>query len=52
MILSSIMVESNELFNLSRFSEEKFYLIDDKELNIFRNFSSKLLYILSKELSR
>ncbi|ELG4788225.1 hypothetical protein [Vibrio harveyi] len=50
-ILSSLMSDSGDLFNGSRFVVSKFYLIEDKELNVFRNFSSKLLHILSKELA-
>lgn len=49
LILSILMNESGELFNGKSIKEGKFYLIGDTELNIFRNFSSKLMHQLSKE---
>lgn len=49
LILSSLMNESGELFNGNSIKEGKFYLIGDTELNIFRNFSSKIMHQLSRE---
>lgn len=49
LIISSLMNESGDLFNGNSIKEGKFYLIGDTELNIFRNFSSKIMHQLSKE---
>lgn len=47
-IISELMNKSCELFSDSNIIVGKFYLIDDSELNIFRNFTSKMMYELSK----
>ena len=51
-ILSTLLPESGDLFNLSKIKVGKFYLIEDNELNIFRNFSSKFMCELSRDVGR
>ncbi|ACX87533.1 hypothetical protein H0255_03595 [Pectobacterium versatile] len=46
-ILSSYVDDADELFDKETLISGRFYLIPDKELNIFRNFSSKFMTLLS-----
>lgn len=47
LILSDLVNEADELFESSTLISGKFYLIPDNELNIFRNFTSKFMTLLS-----
>lgn len=40
---------SDELFQEERFRENKFFFLRDDELNLFRNFITELMYLLSLE---
>lgn len=51
LILSSIVIETEELFKHSTITTDKFYLIPDNELNIFRNFLSEFMSALDELLS-
>lgn len=47
LIFSDLVNEADELFESSTLISGKFYLIPDNELNIFRNFTSKFMTLLS-----
>ncbi|HFX4577194.1 TPA: hypothetical protein ACIEN8_005142, partial [Escherichia coli] len=47
LIFSDLVNEADELFESSTLINGKFYLIPDNELNIFRNFTSKFMTLLS-----
>lgn len=47
LIFSDLVNEADELFESSTLISGKFYLIPDNELNIFRNFISKFMTLLS-----
>jgi hypothetical protein len=48
MILSSIMVNTDQLFEVHKIRIGKFFFISDQELNIFRNFVSEYMNTASK----
>lgn len=48
-LLSSLTVDTEEVFNFESLSIDKFYLIPDHELNIFRNFVSELMTELDQQ---
>ncbi len=48
-LLSSLTVDTEEVFNFESLSVDKFYLIPDHELNIFRNFVSELMTELDQQ---
>lgn len=45
-MLSSLVVDTKDIFDFENLSISKFYLIPDSELNIFRNFVSELMSAL------
>ena|SRR5471030_2620274 len=47
-ILSSIIVDTEDIFNFENLSIDKFFLIPEHELNIFRNFVSELMTELDR----
>lgn len=47
-ILSSTIVDTENVFNFENLSIDKFFLIPDHELNIFRNFVSELMTKLDR----
>lgn len=47
LIFSDLVNEADELFESSTLINGKFYLIPDNELNIFRNFTSQFMTLLS-----
>lgn len=47
LIFSDLVNEADELFESSTLISGKFYLIPNNELNIFRNFTSKFMTLLS-----
>lgn len=47
-ILSSVIVNTEDIFNFDKLSIDKFFLIPDHELNIFRNFVSELMTELDR----
>ena len=47
-LLSTVMLESSEIFQDDRTNIGEFYFLTDYELNIFRNFVSEFIYTLSK----
>jgi len=49
MIIDTFMPEASNLFKEEEMKTGKFYFIPDIELNIFRNFVSELITLLSKE---
>ncbi|EGR0791459.1 hypothetical protein EW129_23960, partial [Vibrio vulnificus] len=47
-MLSTLMVDTQDIFDFENLSINKFYLIPDHELNIFRNFVSELMLVLDR----
>lgn len=43
LLLRSIIIKTEDIFNFEQISINKFYLIPDEELNIFRNFLSEFM---------
>lgn len=48
LMLSSLVVDTQDIFKFENLTVEKFYLIQDHELNIFRNFVSELMLVLDR----